>query len=255
MKSKERKDAIAAYVLDHGDARIDDLVTEFAVSRMTILRHLDDLAGQGVLRKLHGSVTAQPSSVYESLFAFRQSQCTQEKATLAASALGEIELGQVVLIDDSTTATALGPILPQKAPLTIVTNSLGLINEIAIADGLTLLSLGGDYHPTYNAFIGHLCESAIAALQVNVFVCSASAVMNGCAYVQDPQVTRVKQAMFKAAQRRILLVDASKFEKSALHLFAPLSDFDIVITEASLLPTQVEKLTAMGVTLKLVTKE
>ena len=255
MKSKQRRDAIAAHVLQQGDARIDDLVAKFGVSRMTILRHLDELATQGVLRKLHGSVTAQPSSVYESLFAFRQSQRTNEKALLASVAIDEIEPGQVVLIDDSTTANALAPLLPRKAPLKVVTNSLDLTNAVANSEGISLLVLGGDYHPTYNAFIGHVCENAIAALRVNVFICSASAVVDGCALIQDPQVARVKQAMFKAAQRRILLVDSGKFQKVALHLFAPLSDFDVVITEAGLSDVQIENLSAMGVKLRLVARQ
>ncbi len=40
-----------------GEARIDDLVAHFGVSRMTIHRHVDALARQGMLRKLHGLVT------------------------------------------------------------------------------------------------------------------------------------------------------------------------------------------------------
>lgn len=250
MKPRERKDAIAAYVMEQGDVRIDDLVERFDVSRMTILRHVDALAAQGVLRKLHGSVTAQPSSVYESLFAFRQSQNIAEKTALARAAIEEIEPGQVVFMDESTTASAIAPLLESKLPLKLVTNSLGLANMAVEIEELSLLLVGGDYHPTYNAFIGHVCESAIAALRGNLFLCSASAVSDGCALIQDPQIIRIKQAMFRAAQRRVLMVDSSKFDKVALHHFASLDQFDLVLVDDALPDATYEALVAQNIPLK-----
>lgn len=254
MKAVDRQQAIEAYVLSRGEARIDELVEVFGVSRMTIHRHVDNLSRQGVIRKLHGSVSAQPSGVYESLFSFRQTRQTQVKAALAAEALNEISPGEVILIDDSTTVSQLGPMLGQKTPLKVVTNSLGLAAELVPVDDISLLSLGGDYHPTYNAFIGHLCENALAGLHVNTLICSTSAVDNGTALIQDPAVTRVKQAMMRAARRSILLVDSGKFGKVALHAFAPLCKFDLVITDRGLDPATADALKADGVNLRLVAR-
>ncbi|MEM9425806.1 MAG: DeoR/GlpR family DNA-binding transcription regulator, partial [Pseudomonadota bacterium] len=254
MTAAERQKAIEAYVLDRGDARIDELVDTFGVSRMTIHRHIEELSRLGVIRKLHGSVSAQPSGVYESLFSFRQNRETDVKRALAAEALGEISPGEVILLDDSTTVSTLGPMLAAKTPLNVVTNSLGLATDLVAVDEITLLSLGGDYHPTYNAFIGHLCENALAGLKVNTLICSTSAVENGLALIQDPAVTRVKQAMMQAAKRTILLVDSGKYGKVALHAFAPLSEFDLVITDDGLDDATITALRAAGVNLRLVAR-
>ncbi|MEM1399793.1 MAG: DeoR/GlpR family DNA-binding transcription regulator, partial [Pseudomonadota bacterium] len=161
MKAEQRQKAIASYVLERGDARVDELVDTFGVSRMTIHRHIEELSRQGVVRKLHGSVSAQPSGVYESLFSFRQARATEVKKALAARALEEIEPGEIIMLDDSTTTSELGPLLAEKAPLKVVTNSLGLTSMLVSVDEVSVLSLGGDYHPTYQAFIGHLCENAV----------------------------------------------------------------------------------------------
>ncbi|TIR98629.1 MAG: DeoR/GlpR transcriptional regulator, partial [Mesorhizobium sp.] len=93
MNADNRRQDIADYVIQHGEARIDELVTAFGVSRMTIHRHVDELARQGVLRKLHGAVSAQPSGVYESLFRFRETHAAAAKRALARAALAEIEPG------------------------------------------------------------------------------------------------------------------------------------------------------------------
>ncbi|PBC01337.1 DeoR/GlpR family DNA-binding transcription regulator [Mesorhizobium sp. WSM3860] len=252
MNADNRRQDIAEYVIQHGEARIDELVTAFGVSRMTIHRHVDELARQGVLRKLHGAVSAQPSGVYESLFRFRETHAAAAKRALARAALAEIEPGQVVLLDDSTTANALGPLLPQIAPLTVVTNSLSLAEQLVGKGELKLILLGGEYHPTYNAFIGHICENALLKIRVNLLICSASAIDKTATLIQDPQVVRVKQAMVAAASRRVLLIDSSKFGKVALHLFAELTDFDLVLSDDGLPDEVAGSLKAAGVNLKIV---
>lgn len=252
MNADNRRQDIADYIIQHGEARIDELVAAFGVSRMTIHRHVDELARQGVLRKLHGAVSAQPSGVYESLFRFRAAHATAAKQALARAAVAEIQPGQVVLFDDSTTVNAVGPLLPQVAPLTVVTNSLSLAEELVGKDDLSLILLGGEYHPTYNAFIGHICESALEKIRVNLLICSASAIDRTATLIQDPQVVRVKQAMAAAASRSVLLVDSSKFGKVALHLFADLTDFDLVLSDDGLPDEIAGDLRAAGVNLEIV---
>ena len=250
MNAEERQKAIASYVLERGDARVDELVDTFGVSRMTIHRHVEELSRLGVDRKLHGSVSAQPSGVYESLFSFRKTRATDVKKALAVEALKEIEPGEVIMLDDSTTVSELGPLLKKKAPLNVVTNSLDLTSSLVAVDEVSVLSLGGDFHPTYQAFIGHLCENALAGLRVNTLICSTSAVGDGVALIQDPAVTRVKQAMMQSAHRKILLVDSEKYGKVALHAFAPLAAFDLVTTDNGLDAATANQLKADGVTLR-----
>ncbi|MDW6022902.1 DeoR/GlpR family DNA-binding transcription regulator [Mesorhizobium sp. BAC0120] len=255
MSADTRRQEIADYVIERGEARIDELVAAFGVSRMTIHRHVEELARQGIMRKLHGAVSAQPSGVYESLFRFRATRAAAAKSVLARAALAEIEPGQAIVLDDSTTANALAPLLPGIRPLTVVTNSLALAQQLTEAEELKLILLGGEYHPTYNAFIGHICESALERIRVNLLICSASAVNGTAALIQDPQVVRVKKAMHAAAARRILLIDSSKFGKVALHLFADLTEFDLVLADSALPEQSARALIAAGVNLKIVPSE
>ncbi len=251
-KGEGRREAIASFVIARGQVRIDELIEEFGVSRMTVHRHIDQLAAQGVLRKLHGAVSALPSGIYESLFRYRQTVATAQKRALAEAALELIEPGQVVMMDDSSTAAALAPLLPTRAPLTVITNSLSVATTLKEEEGIDLIGLGGQYRPTYDAFIGLVCESAIARLRADILVCSASAVSGSSAFIQDGQVVRAKQAMMAASARRFLLVDATKFGRTALHLFADLASFDAVFSNASLEPETVRALDEAGIPLRLV---
>ncbi|TCQ29389.1 DeoR/GlpR family DNA-binding transcription regulator [Rhizobium sp. PP-CC-3G-465] len=251
MKADARRDEIADYIMQAGQARIEDLVTHFGVSRMTIHRHVDRLAHQGVLRKLHGTVTVQPSGLYESAFRYRETVGKSEKAALARAALAHVEPGQAVMLDDSTTGAALADLLVGVRPLTVITNGLVSTNRLIDNDEIEVLCLGGTYHRTFNAFIGLITERAVAALRANVFFCSASAVEGGTAFIQDAQVTKVKQAMMAAASRRILLLDSSKFGKVALNVFADLTAFDAVLATDRLADSVRADLLARGVPLSI----
>ncbi|MBJ6766278.1 hypothetical protein JGU66_36500, partial [Myxococcaceae bacterium JPH2] len=74
------------------------------------------------------------------------------------AALAEITAGDALMLDDSTTLAAFAPLLPGRGPLTVVTNSLGVMQALAGAEDIALITPGGAYHPTYHAFIGPLCE-------------------------------------------------------------------------------------------------
>lgn len=230
MKADGRREEIADYIMRAGQARIEDLVERFGVSRMTIHRHIDALAQQGVLRKLHGMVTVQPSGLYESAFRYRETVGKAEKDTLARAAMAYVEPGQAVMLDDSSTACALAELLPEARPLTVITNSYVSAGKLINLDEVELISLGGKYHRTYNAYIGITCEKAIASLRANTLFCSASAIDGVTAFIQDAQVTKVKQAMMASSSRKILLIDSTKFGKVALNVLSDLTAFDVVLT-------------------------
>jgi len=252
IKADERREEIANYVIKLGQVRLDDLAEHFGVSRMTIHRHIDHLAQQGVLRKLHGAVTAQPSGVYESAFRYRMTVGTAEKAALARAALDYIEAGQVIMLDDSTTTCAIAPLLQDIKPLTVISNSLSAAALLTTADDIDFICLGGQYHRTYNAYIGIVCENAVSRLRANVLFCSVSAITGTTTYIQDPQVVRVKQAMMAASNQRILLVDHSKFNNVALHALDELTAFDTVLVTDGISDAQAQKLEQAGVRLRVV---
>jgi DeoR/GlpR family transcriptional regulator of sugar metabolism len=252
MKASERREQISEHLLTVGYARIDDLVERFGISRMTVHRHLDALERQGMLRKVRGAVTVQPSGLYESTFRYRLGMSQQEKRALARAALDYVEPGQAVMLDDSTTALAVVSELAEVRPLSVITNSVAAIERLVQAEGIDVICLGGEYNATYNSFLGLLCEQAIAELRVNVLFLSVSAVQGVTAFHQDEQVIRVKRAMMAVASKRILLVDHQKFGALALHKVADLSTFDVVLCTEGLTPEQIAALKKPDINLRVV---
>lgn len=242
-----RRQLIAETVIAEGTMRIEDLVDRFGISLMTAHRDLDELAARGLLRKTRGVVSAAPTSLIESSDAYRESRQGAEKSAIAALAVQQIEPGQAVFLDDSTTVSRMVPHLGTKVPLTVITNSLLMMNALKGIRDLTLLGLGGQFHHWCNAFMGHVTTQEIRNLRADTAFISLSAITDGMVFHQSPEMVETKRAMWGSARTRILLADHTKFERRALHAMGPLDDFDMVIVDDLTPPLLIDRLRSEGI--------
>ncbi|QNA94231.1 DeoR/GlpR family DNA-binding transcription regulator [Microbacterium sp. Se5.02b] len=226
-----RQGAIADAVVTAGTIRIDELAARFDISTMTAHRDLDELERRGLLRKSRGIATVTSTALVESSDLYRAGRELAEKEAIAMSALEFIHPGQAIFLDDSTTSLHLVPHLAAKRPLTVITNSLTIMNALRSAGGITVIGLGGEFHNWCSAYMGRATTDAIAAHRADTVVMSTSAIIDDIAFHQTPKTIDVKRAMFDAALTRILLADHTKFEKRALHAMLPLAAFDAVIVD------------------------
>ena len=238
---------ITEAVMAEGTMRIEDLTERFGISLMTVHRDLDELVSRGLLRKTRGIVSAAPTSLIEASDVYRSSRQSAEKNAVALAALRFVEPGQAIFFDDSTTVLQMVPHLAGKAPLTVITNSLGLMNEVKGVRDITLLALGGQYHAWCNAFMGRMTTVAISRLRADSVILSMAAVTDDIVFHQSPEMIDAKRAMFDSAQTRILLVDHTKFERRALHGFGPLTSFDIVIVDDRIPAPHLDRMRTKGI--------
>jgi DeoR/GlpR family transcriptional regulator of sugar metabolism len=241
-KVVRRQGQIADHVLKNGSAAIKDLAELFGISLITAHRDLDELERQGMVRKLRGYVTAEPSSLFDSNVRYRLTAAMREKETLAKFALTQIEPGQSILLDESTTALMVARLLPSKTPLTVITNFAMILNELSEVKGIDLISLGGEYLPFLAAFGGEVCQASLEAVRADVLFMSTSAVSDCVTLHQDQRTMAGKRAMMSSAKHRVLLVDHTKFGKVALHKLAPLQDFDLVVVDSGIEEAQLNQL-------------
>lgn len=250
-----RRQLIAEAVMTEGSMRIEDLTDRFGISLMTAHRDVDELVSRGLFRKTRGIVTAAPTSLIESSDVYRSSRQSREKAAIARAAMSFIEPGQAIFFDDSTTVLQMANHLPEKVPLTVITNSLNLMNELKAVPDVTLLGLGGQFYNWCNAFMGRMTISEIEKLRGDTVFMSMSAILDDVAFHQSPEMVETKRAMFDSAAMRILLADHTKFERRALHAFASLTEFDLVIVDDLIAPAHLERMRSKGINLMVVPVE
>jgi DeoR/GlpR family transcriptional regulator of sugar metabolism len=242
-----RRQLMAEAVMAEGSMRIEDLTERFGISLMTAHRDLDELVGRGILRKTRGIVSAAPTSLIESSDIYRASRQAAEKQAIAEAAASFLEPGQAVFLDDSTTVHQIVPHLATRVPLTVITNSIILMNALKDVRDLTLLGLGGRFHHWCNAFMGPVTTSEIRRLRADCLFLSMSAITDGMVFHQSPEMVETKKAMFDSSAKRILLADRTKFERRALHAMCALEEFDAIVVDDGTPPRQLERMKARGI--------
>jgi len=249
VRRDDRRQAIMDLLVAARAVDLDDLADRFAVSKMTIHRDLDDLEQAGLLRKVRGGATIEAGTRFESDFRIRALQDGEAKARMARAAMELVEPGMTVMINDGSMAALLAETLVEKRPLTIITNNAAVIDRMRAEPGITLIALGGVFSPKFNGFFGIVTEQALSRLRADLAFISSPAVAEGQAFHMDDAVVRTKRAMMAAAARGCLLVNHSRFGRSALHVLADLAEFQTIITDAEPDPDQRAALERAGLRL------
>ena len=242
-----RREAVRRRIAEAGFVRVDALAHEFGVSIMTVHRDLDELEERGYLRKVRGGATSEPTRTFHGDLPHRMQAQEREKHALAAAVLAdEVTPGQVIALDDSTTSLALARMLPERAPLTVVTHFLPVVRALAGAPGIELIGLGGRYVAAYDSFLGQATAAAAAELRTDLLVMSTTAVIDGTCYIQSQDTVITRRALIAAAGRTVALVDHTKFARRALHRLVELRSVDRVVVDGATPATVVAQLRTLG---------
>lgn len=238
--------AIAQLVLKHGPISVEQLVERIGVSMMTIYRDLAALEEAGLLHRERGRVSALATGLHEASASFRVEQQSEMKQSIAQHLVKSISSRSSLLVDDSTSGVFVVRELRDKTPLTVISNSLLVANEAAQIPGLNLFLLGGSYQEWASATIGSTTVAQLATLDVDYCIISASGLANGRCFHPYEDVVAVKRAMLAAADKRFLVLDHSKMTRRALHAFAALDEFDLVVVDHQTTSEAVARLREWG---------
>ncbi|WP_414736155.1 DeoR/GlpR family DNA-binding transcription regulator [Desulfosarcina ovata] len=164
-------------------------------------------------------------------FANRTAANHAEKQAIAAKATGLVNNGYSIMADASTTVLALIDILQAKTDLTIITNSVKLLNDYARA-GFTLIGTGGGLRAHSFAFVGALACRTLEAYNVDLALISCKGLdrERGVMESNEPEAL-VKQVMVRQAKTRILLADHTKFDQIVFMRTLDYANLDYVITD------------------------
>lgn len=249
---EQRRQDVLDYVAEHGETRIDDLAAQFEVSLMTMHRDLDDLAARHLLRKVRGRAVAFPALTMETATRFREGANLAAKTALCTAAVDRIRPGSTLLVDDSTTLFPLAESLAGLDQLTVVTNSVGFAQRMGSAPGADVTLLGGHYHGEFNSCTGPDVTRALSRIHADLALMSAAAVLEGRLFHPLREYAEVKEAMLASAAGGLLLVDHSKFGKTATYAYGTADAYQAVITDSSTSEAEIAAVTGMGVAVKTV---
>lgn len=227
-----RRLRIASVLELRGYVSVRTLADELAVSDMTVRRDLRKMAKDGDVRLVHGGATLTHGTLRTSDFVARAKVASEAKRAIALQALELLQAGDTVAIDAGTTTFALAEAIDAEMAVTLVTNSVPVLQLSLSRPNLSVLMLGGDVSVESQALVGPLSVQAAESLRVKTLFLGAAAVDTRGVYVDTGIERPTKRAMMAMADHIVLLVDSTKFEGSAPVRLCELSEVDLIISDA-----------------------
>ena len=252
---QERLDGILECLMANESASAQSLAAHFDISLMTVHRDLDELQRRGIVRKFRGGVSIERTSSYEIAAPLRRRIATEQKLAIGAAAATEVAPGQVIMLDDSTTASHMIRHLIEIEELRVVTNYLPSLRELSEVTGISVTAIGGDFDSGHESFVGEGAAKAVRELRVDALYFSTSSADRDGMYHQEEKVVRLKAEMIRCAGRRVLLMDSSKLAQTSLHRVCGWDVIDELITDDAAPLGIIEDIRAQGVVVRVVSSD
>ncbi len=231
MLAQERRQHIFKDIEASGVASVRDLAQRFDVSLITIMRDLQELEQEGLIRRVHGGAISVRGASYEPPFSARESQLSSEKQRIALQAIELITDGDSVILDVGTTTLEIARALKGKRNLTVLVTNLRAALELASQPAIQVIVIGGKLRASELSMVGHLAEQTLRSFQVDkAFIGVGGITLEHGLTEFNFDEAGTKRVMFERARQKIVVADHTKFGKVMLTHVAPLSAVDLIIT-------------------------
>ena len=232
MLALERKNRILEKLQEDGRVVVSQLSRLYGVSEETIRRDLEKLEAEGFAVKSYGGAVINEENSADFPFRIRKKKNVARKRTIARIAADLVQDGERIMLDASSTATFIARALKDRKRLTVITNSVEILAELADMDGWTVISTGGVLEEGYLALLGAGAEHTFSNFWADkaFFSCKA---LDSDLGIMDSRETfaHVKQVMTAASRESILAVDHTKFDRKAFARITGIRNLTTIITD------------------------
>jgi DeoR/GlpR family transcriptional regulator of sugar metabolism len=248
LSNLERQEQIAQFIRRRQRATVAEIATQFAISPATVRRDLETLADQGSIERFHGGARSGHQAPPELPVLQRQTVQAAAKVQIGRLAAELVQDGETVFISSGTTALAAAHQLRRREGLTVITNSVLVINALTDAPGITLVGLGGLLRRSELSLIGHLTEQALEEVHADKVLMGIHAIDLERGLTNDylPE-TMTDRALLKAGREVIILADHTKCGRVSTAFVAPLTAMHILVTDQQTPLAFVQQLRRAGV--------
>lgn len=227
---KERHARIIEIMQNQNIITIKDLAQQLNCTEMTVRRNLDELQNMNFVKRERGyAILLQPAK--DTDYYVESGEHEREKRAIATIALQYIHPSQSICMDSGTTIQQLITMLPMAMPLSVITPSL--VGALALSDNTNIQVLipSGVMHHTNRSILISDPEWLSQYRADIAFMSCRSFRVPGGAFEHSQALTSTKRALASIAQKRILLLDYSKWNVNSLCNSLKLSDLNILITD------------------------
>lgn len=235
MLQCQRQEEILAILEQKKAMNIADLAKSLYVSEATIRRDLNTLEKLGLAKRVYGGVMLSKYAGSTDLpLALREHERRPQKDFIAAKAAKLLHNGATIIMDASSTVQHMIPYLTDYDELTVITNSIKVIDQLENTE-IRVFCTGGGFIPRNRAFAGtaaiHMLKNIYADY---LFFSSQGISLSGEISDFSEEETLLRKVMLTRATKSYFLCDHSKIGQSYLFKLCDSVDIDGIICDTAL---------------------
>lgn len=206
------------------------------VSSMTLRRDIEFFEKRGEAIKVRGGARSMKfiTTSMEDAFSLRLHSNSGAKEKVARAALDFIETGRSIFLDSGTTVLRLAGMLPDER-LAVTTTGLNVAMELMKKDLPIVNIVGGMINRDNITVSGNQAVQFIEGINIDVAFIVPSGISGKdgltCGNYTDCEL---KKLVVQKARKVVVLMDASKTNKSLPYTFCSVEDVDCIISDEAL---------------------
>ncbi len=248
MFAIERQQRIIELLKENGAVSVSKLSAEFSVAEETVRRDLEKLEKQEKLIRTHGGAVPLDENKHEPSIEKRRKLNVEGKEKVARAAAELIFPGDTIFLDASTTTYFIARELKKMKNITVITNSLQSIEELASNPDIKVIGTGGMVGEN-NSFVGALAENSVREKYVadKMFFSSRGVTADLGVLDSNEQECAMKKCMMQNSCRKIYVCEHTKIGRIGFAKLASFEELDCFVAEYPLEPEWHKKLEEAGV--------
>jgi DeoR/GlpR family transcriptional regulator of sugar metabolism len=243
-----RQTRILEVLSKDGRAEVISLSGLLGVSQVTIRKDLDTLEARGLIRREHGYACLNNSDDVGKRIAFNY-DIKRRIAKTAAATVGE---GETVMLESGSCCALLAEELASaQKDVTIVTNSVFIVNFIRNASRTKIILLGGYYQPESQVLVGPMTRQCGGIFFADKFFVGTDGFIPGSGFTgRDHMRAQTVADMSENARDIFILTDADKFRRQGVLELVRLDKVAGVFTDERIPPEAEAQLLEKNITVR-----
>ena len=242
LSNFERQLELAHLVQRAGRLSVAQICEQFGISEATARRDFEALSEQGLIQRVYGGAILVRQAAPEEPILSRSHEQENEKERIGRAAAALIQDGETIFLGSGTTVLQVAQYLLTRN-ITVITNSLPVINLMSEKENISLIALGGMLRDSELSFIGHITEQALSEVRADRVVIGIRAISLEQGLTNDylPE-TLTDRAILKAGSKTIIVADHTKCGVISTAFLAALTAMQTLVTDDGTDPDFIEAL-------------
>lgn len=225
----QRQTNILEILTDRQRLEVSKLAEILEVSQVTVRKDLDQLEGQGFIKREHGFAHLSSNEDINNRLAYHY----EAKLKIAKAAAATIQNGETVMIENGSCCAILAEeLVKTKRDVTIITNSAFIANYVRKMPGAKIVLLGGDYQNEAQVMVGPIARKCMEVFFVDKLFIGTDGFTTKYGFTNNDHMrAECVRDMAKQTAHIIVLTESQKFLQQGVVGLIPTEQVSIVYTD------------------------